>query len=333
MELTVIEARDLSEAWFQCVRRVLVDGHRYIIDKGSFEGQERVEFDMVAVHVRYPSSRPLVPTVPQGIPPPSTMDYVEQYLPYLMTSAKKPGEEYTYGTYLEPQIAEVIKRLKSTPNTNQSYMTVGDPSTIFMTDPPCLRGIDVRARYGKLHFAVYFRSWDLWAGFPSNLAAIQLLKEYMADEIGLEDGDIFAFSKGLHLYGYSLELAKSAVSSGKITINGKDAGTHRVAWELTKGKIPNGLQACHHCDNPACCRPDHLFLGTQSDNIKDSVNKKRQIGNTGNKSLTPEQVEECRNLIWKLNVSQKTLGIKYNVHQSTISRALSTKGGCNERST
>jgi len=54
---------------------------------------------------------------------------------------------------------------------------------------------------------VYFRSWDLWAGFPSNLAAIQLLKEYMADEIGVADGELVAMSKGMHLYEYCWELA------------------------------------------------------------------------------------------------------------------------------
>ncbi|MQY73647.1 MAG: thymidylate synthase, partial [Dehalococcoidia bacterium] len=66
-------------------------------------------------------------------------------------------------------------------------------------------------RHNRLNFVVYFRSWDLWAGFPSNLAAIQLLKEYMASEIGVEDGEIIAMSKGLHLYEYSWELAKIAV--------------------------------------------------------------------------------------------------------------------------
>jgi thymidylate synthase len=92
--------------------------------------------------------------------------------------------------------------------TNQAYMTVGDPESIYLTDPPCLRGIDTRIKEGKLHFIVYFRSWDLWNGFPANLGAIQLLKEYMASSIGVQDGQIIASSKGLHLYDYVWELAK-----------------------------------------------------------------------------------------------------------------------------
>lgn len=93
-------------------------------------------------------------------------------------------------------------------NTNQAFMAVGDSQSISLPDPPCLRGIDTRIRDNRLHFVVYFRSWDLWAGFPSNLAAIQLLKEYMSSEIGVDDGEIIAMSKGMHLYDYSWELAE-----------------------------------------------------------------------------------------------------------------------------
>jgi thymidylate synthase len=93
-------------------------------------------------------------------------------------------------------------------NTNQAFMAVGDSQSIDLSDPPCLRAIDTRIRDNKLHFIVYFRSWDLWAGFPSNLAAIQLLKEYMSSAIGIGDGELIALSKGLHLYEYAWELAQ-----------------------------------------------------------------------------------------------------------------------------
>jgi thymidylate synthase len=126
-----------------------------------------------------------------------------------MAAHRKEGEQYTYGQYLETQIAEVIKMYKEDGyNTNQAFMAVGDSQSIFLSDPPCLRSIDTRIRDNKLNFVVYFRSWDLWAGFPSNLAAIQLLKEYMASEIGVDDGELIAMSKGLHLYEYTWELAK-----------------------------------------------------------------------------------------------------------------------------
>lgn len=211
MELVFIEARDLPDAWFQCVYNILEKGRTYLIDRGSYEGQKRLEFDYVTVHMKFPGTRPLLPDIPPalGIPNPVADDYLDQYLPYLMTSEKKEGEEYTYGEYLEPQISEVIRMYREDgPGTNQAFMTIGNPETIYLSDPPCLRGIDTRIKENRLHFAVYFRSWDLWNGFPANLGAIQLLKEYMAESIGVGDGEIIAASKGLHLYDYIWELAK-----------------------------------------------------------------------------------------------------------------------------
>ena len=211
MQLEFIEARDLPDAWFQCVYQILEKGRTYIIDRGSYKGQKRLEFDYITVHIKFPGTRPLLPDIPPaiGIPNPVDNDYLDQYLPYLMTSTKKEGEEYTYGEYLEPQIKEVIRMYRADGHgTNQAYMTVGDSKTIYLEDPPCLRGIDTRIKDKRLHFVIYFRSWDLWNGFPANLGAIQLLKEYMAESIDVEDGEIIAASKGLHLYDYIWELAK-----------------------------------------------------------------------------------------------------------------------------
>jgi thymidylate synthase len=211
LNITSIQARDIPDAWFQCVYEIIDKGHRYQIDRGSFAGQERLEFDYITVQIRHPGTRPLIPDIPEAlcIPNPVAEGYIESYLPYLMTAEKQPNEDYTYGEYLEPQIAEVIRMYRQDGHgTNQAYMTVGDPKALLLNDPPCLRGIDTRIRYGKLHFMVYFRSWDLWNGFPANLGAIQMLKEYMAQEIGVEDGEIIAASKGLHLYDYIWELAR-----------------------------------------------------------------------------------------------------------------------------
>ena len=210
MNISVIEARDLSEAWFLCLCKTLDEGYEYVIDRGSYAGQKRKELDLAVVQVAYPGTRPLMADVPQGVPPPSTMAYVEEYLPYLMTGHRKEGEQYTYGQYLEKQIDEVIRIYRADGyNTNQAFMSVGDERSIFLEDPPCLRMIDTRVRDGKLKFVVYFRSWDLWAGFPSNMAAIQMLKEYIASEINAGDGELVAISKGLHLYEYAWDLARA----------------------------------------------------------------------------------------------------------------------------
>ncbi|MBN2192871.1 MAG: HNH endonuclease [Polyangiaceae bacterium] len=62
-----------------------------------------------------------------------------------------------------------------------------------------------------------------------------------------------------------------------VDVDGKRTTTvvNRVAWELTRGEIPEGLLVCHHCDNPRCCNPSHLFLGTNADNHWDMRRKGR----------------------------------------------------------
>ena len=59
---------------------------------------------------------------------------------------------------------------------------------------------------------------------------------------------------------------------------GAIGGAHRVSWVIANGAIPDGMHICHKCDNPPCVRPDHLFAGTRSDNMKDCTSKGRNTG-------------------------------------------------------
>ncbi len=62
---------------------------------------------------------------------------------------------------------------------------------------------------------------------------------------------------------------------GAVKVKGKKRGAHRVAWQSVNGSIPPGLMVLHRCDNRACVRPDHLFLGTSKDNMQDCRAKGR----------------------------------------------------------
>lgn len=89
---------------------------------------------------------------------------------------------------------------------------------------------------------------------------------------GLQEGNLFEgtpcliWQKATNIRGY-----------GQLKISGKQVGTHRVAWELAYGSIPEGMGVLHKCDTPPCCNKDHLFLGTALDNNRDKIAKNRQV--------------------------------------------------------
>lgn len=99
---------------------------------------------------------------------------------------------------------------------------------------------------------------------------------------------------------------------------------HRIAWELTNGKIPDGLLVLHSCDNPKCSNVKHLFLGNHKDNMQDMITKgrARHEGHQGEKNpkakLTEDDVQKIR-IDLKNGVSQKVIGLNFGVTNSNIS--------------
>jgi len=97
---------------------------------------------------------------------------------------------------------------------------------------------------------------------------------------------------GCWLWRWSL----NKLGYGVIGVRGRAVRAHRLSWELANGPIPDGKVICHHCDNPRCVRPDHLFVGSHADNVADKVAKGRcpRGENAGPAKLTGAQAAEIR---------------------------------------
>lgn len=203
----MIKADDINNAWRDLLWCCARKGYTTIVNKGSYEGQQRKQLDYVVVIIQTPYQRPLAPIMPEGtgIPSPTSESKIHKYFfDYLITD-KNDTEQYTYGHYIAPQINKIIDILnQSDGKTNQACITIGDKNSIKLIDPPCLKVIDFKIVHKWLEMHVYFRSWDIFAGFPENIGGLQLLKEYILMHLNLSyeisDGAIYAYSSGAHIY-------------------------------------------------------------------------------------------------------------------------------------
>jgi len=95
---------------------------------------------------------------------------------------------------------------------------------------------------------------------------------------------------------------------------------------LVKGDVPSGMCVCHHCDNPKCVNPSHLFIGTQKDNMIDCREKGRLNRPTGerhgNSHLKDWQVKEIKTKYNTGEFFQSELGIEYGISQTHVSRII-----------
>ena len=110
---------------------------------------------------------------------------------------------------------------------------------------------------------------------------------------------------------------------GRFCLNGKGERAHRVAYTISVGKIKEGLCVCHHCDNPICVNPDHLFTGTHAMNMQDKINKGRSnspIGEAhGSSKLSTDEVKEIKLHLKNGGITQAKLAEMYGISDSGIS--------------
>jgi hypothetical protein len=105
----------------------------------------------------------------------------------------------------------------------------------------------------------------------------------------------------------------------------KEVAVHRVSWEIHFGPIPEGMLVCHTCDNRLCVRPEHLFLGTNAENMADMVQKARASRGEARPTarLTAENVVAIRTAYAAGGTSHRLLGEEYGVSETTIRAVIS----------
>lgn len=140
----------------------------------------------------------------------------------------------------------------------------------------------------------------------------------------------------IKVIGECWEWQRSKVNGGYGHFRYSDGGdfknkrAHRLAWELFRGPIPEGMCVLHRCDNPPCCNPDHLFLGSKADNTMDMVDKGRAAGGSlpgksnPDARLTEDDVRAIRGARAD-GVRVASLAAAYGVSGTTIYKIVSRK--------
>lgn len=118
--------------------------------------------------------------------------------------------------------------------------------------------------------------------------------------------------------------ARRTTGYGVFSFNGKPVTASRVSFILYHGVDPEGLFVCHKCDNPLCVNPDHLFLGTNKDNVEDRKLKGRPAGRYS--TLTEERYNEIKQFIESHpNLSLREIARRLGESRSAVQRISKNK--------
>jgi len=129
------------------------------------------------------------------------------------------------------------------------------------------------------------------------------------------DGDCWEWSAARDARGY-----------GYAGFMGRSHLAHRMAWIFTRGAIPSGMLVCHSCDNPPCCNPSHLFLGSHQDNSDDAVSKGRMAhGENHGRAVLSDDVVSAIKVLREEGATLRSLADTYGVSDVQIHMIVSGK--------
>lgn len=210
-----VESVKIDDVWRDAMWLCVKKGYDIVVKGGSCKGEIRRQLPKIMITVTnagVPEVDSLAPNVPPNCPRPTDEEHIRKYFyELLMNENVAANQQYTYGSFIVPQLPKIIQILaEAKGNTNQATICIGDRGSIYLEDPPCLRMISFKIVDGRLNMSVVFRSWDLVAGMPENLGGLQWLKHYVLaylSGLNIEDGEMIAFSDGLHIYEHNFEIS------------------------------------------------------------------------------------------------------------------------------
>lgn len=145
-----------------------------------------------------------------------------------------------------------------------------------------------------------------------------LLKTFSTEELLLTIKFLSRIEKGEDCWMWTG--TKAPTGYGCLTFSKKIRLAHRLSWELYHGQIPGGLFVLHKCDNRICVNPNHLFLGTQRDNMLDMIKKGRSKLENYFPKLSWKDIDYIRQCLSKRTFTQAQLCRKFRVSDSYISK-------------
>jgi thymidylate synthase len=211
-EITLQQYPNINDAWFQSLKLLYYQGETVPIDRGSFEKElYRIQVPMLAGIINDPVDLTIVSRY--GTPQVTTSEYIDKYYKDLLTSNKKEGEDYTYGERIneDNQLLKCIAMLQQG-YTNQAAISIAKPNDIELKDPPCLRHISFMVKEDKIHMGLVFRSWDIYAGFPTNLGGLAKLLAFVVGFTDKKIGRIYYTGFNAHYYSNSEDIIKEILN-------------------------------------------------------------------------------------------------------------------------